>query len=90
MLRQHDRPDLYAIINALGHTRDPQATGALLSLAADPQWRRGKEVALAEALVNLGDRRAAPLIGDMIKNTYQPVAQQRLRNAYWRLTGEQF
>ena len=90
MLEKPKEQTVGAVIKALGETGDPRATEALLSIAADPQRRAGKEIDLAEALAALGDQRAAPLIGQMIKEAKLIPVENRLRGAYRRLTGKNY
>lgn len=90
MLSRKDDEKAKAVIRALGKTGDPRATEALLPLAADPKQRAGKEVELADALADLGDQRAAPLIEKMIKEAQLVPIENRLRGAYRRLTGKNY
>lgn len=90
MLKEQNPQNMNAVIRALGETGDGRATVALLAIAADPQQRAGKEVDLADALANLGDQRAAPLIGEMIKKAQLIPVENRLRNAYRKLTGKNY
>lgn len=90
LLAKKDAVDLKAVVQALGATGDPRATEALLSLASDPEQRAGMEVYLAESLADLGDQRAAPLIGEMIRKAKLFPVESRLRNAYRRLTGKNY
>jgi HEAT repeat protein len=90
MLKEQNPQNMNAVIRALGETGDGRATVALLAIAADPQQRAGREVDLADALANLGDQRAAPLIGEMIKKAQLIPVENRLRNAYRKLTGKNY
>jgi HEAT repeat protein len=78
------------VIRALGETGDPGAADALMLMASDPRQRAGKEAELAETLARLGDRRAAEVIGQMIKQAPSEQVEFRLRGAYRRLTGKDY
>jgi len=90
LLAKRNPANVNAVVQALGATGDPRATEALLSIASDPQQRAGMEVDLAESLADLGDQRAAPLIGGMIRKAKLFPVEQRLRDAYVRLTGKNY
>ena len=78
------------IITALGQIKEKRAIEPLLRMAADPAQRAGKEVELAAALANLGDQRAADPIAGMIKKAQTRVVYNQLRDAYKKLTGNEF
>jgi hypothetical protein len=48
------------------------------------------EVDLGDAFVALGDRRAADVLGKMIKQAPSPSVENRLENDYRALTGKSY
>jgi len=93
LLKLLDKPeqrDVRKIIKALGESGDRRALGPLLQMAKDPAKWSGKEADLGEALAGLGDEKAAPVIAEMIKKTGSRNAQNRLAQAYKKLTGKDY
>lgn len=90
LLEGPGQKDEKLIITALGQIKEKRAIEPLLLMAADPAQRAGKEVELAAALANLGDQRAADPIADMIKKAQTRVVYNQLRDAYKKLTGNEF
>jgi HEAT repeat protein len=84
------RRDLRAIISALGQTQDSRAIEPIVRMAKDPVKRAGSEAELGAALADLGDVKSSVLIAEMIRKTESRQAQQRLRDAYKKLTGKEY
>lgn len=78
------------VISALGSTKDLRVFEPLLKIANDPERRKGKQVEFGEAFANLGDRRAAEPIADMIKKADSRASWVSLRALYKKLTGRDF
>jgi HEAT repeat protein len=93
LLALFDKPgsrDIKAIISAMGETKDPRAIERLVAMTKDPGKRAGKEAELGEALANSGNPQFADLITAMIKKSESRQAQNRLREAYRKLTGKDY
>lgn len=87
LLENPGKRDVRFVIIALGETKSSRAADALMAIASNPEKRAGKEVDLADALANIGDRRVESVIVEMIKKESNPAVEYRLRSAYRKLTG---
>lgn len=90
LLANPGKADRAVVITALGKSKVTKAVEPLLAIANDPAQRTGLEVELAEALAELGDQRAAPVIGGLIKKADTRGAREALREAYKKLTGKEY
>lgn len=90
LLEQPGRQDIKQITAALAETRDQRAIEGLEAVAKDPVKRTGKEAELGEAFANLGDRKWADLIAEMLRASRVPITQFRLKEAYRKLTGTEY
>lgn len=77
-----------SLISALAETSNPRALEALLAMAADPAKRAGHEIDLGDALARMGGARSEAAIAEMARKAPSPMVENRLRNAYRRLTGK--
>jgi HEAT repeat protein len=82
LLTEPGQWDQNVIIGDLGSTKDPREVDTLLKIANDPEQRKGRQTELGEALVNLGDQRAAELIVQMIKKADNWASWECLRKVY--------
>jgi HEAT repeat protein len=90
LLKDEGQSNARSIVRALGESGDPKAVDALIAIASDPKQRGGMEVDLGDAFVALGDRRAADVLGKMIKQAPSPSVENRLENDYRALTGKSY
>lgn len=93
LLKLFDQPgsrDMKVIISALGEIGDPRAIERLSVMAKDPKMSAGKEAELGEALAKSGNPQFADLIISMIKKSGSRHTQNRLRDAYYKLTGKEY
>lgn len=79
-----------SIIASLGRSKDSRAVDALIKMANDAERRAGREVAIGDALVELGDQRGADAISLMIKKAPNDMVKFRLMSAYRKLTGRPY
>ncbi len=82
--------DLRTIVRSLGRSADPRAVDMLIKIANDPSKRKGIELDIADAFIELADAKAADAIGQMIKNAPNPAVEFRLRDAYRKLVGRNY
>lgn len=82
--------DVNTIIASLGRSKDGRAVDVLIKMANDAERCVGREVAIGDALVELGDQRGADAISSMIRKAPNDMVKFRLMNAYRRLTGRPY